>query len=122
MGLRFFQFLFGPDEVTLSEALVSAALSPLWLPLFAVDAFNYIGSVANWKCGNTVGCWPTKPEMKRGNCRMPDMAKSGGSQVWFMPPPNTLVRSKKWYNLGRRCEVVGCQWDDRIVARIGFEG
>jgi len=109
---------------SLKAAIVSA-------PVIMATVFGLASALLSergeWRCRYTVGCWPAmpagdwKPWTKRGGhvCRVPEIAKRGGSPVWFLPPPDMWLER---YGLFKRaCRLSACTADnDPRVQKVGF--
>jgi len=77
-----------------------------------------------WKCKQTAGCWPARPRKMVRKCRVPDSAQSGGSPVWFLPPPGLRMQHRGWL---RGCRLTKCvgqldREDGPLVQQVGFGG
>merc|ERR1719221_176687 len=58
---------------------------------------------------------------------MPVDAKQGGSPVWFLPPPGTVLEREPagWSPDGKvleDCVMDACAFDDYTAQRVGFHG
>merc|ERR1712129_415878 len=84
-------------------------------------AVSIILGKAQWRCAQTVGCWPTKPVLRKKDgsfvCRMPEEAQAGGSPVWFLPPPGLHVERLEKV---RRCQLRVCSAEDLQSQKVGF--
>ena len=100
--------------------------SPLFFARIGWDLGKVAHAALKWSCADTVACWPQWPEKTRTAdtrkaCRVPAAAKSGGSSVWFMPPPGVMVKKRSWYRSTiRRCEFSQCEQEDMMRQRVGF--
>lgn len=77
---------------------------------------------ADFRCADSVGCWPQKPQkvkaatVSKGKaCRAASSAKAGGSPVWFMPPPGMTYQFSWW-----RCKRSPCSAEDLLTQKVGF--
>merc|ERR1711976_921772 len=106
-------------------SLAAATLASLEAPTFLLVGTIVLGvktgiSVLNFKCEQTVGCWPQVPhQVWKGStpkaCRMPEKTEEGGSPLWFLPPPMLKMSHSK-----TQCILKACTQDELWSQRIGF--
>jgi len=112
--------------LTLAAAVQSIPTSPIFLPRLGWSIFKWARSAAQWRCAQTLNCWPVQPKRRREAetrraCRLPEEARKGGSDVWFLPPPGVKVQNKRGLrSVFGRCELAPCEHTDMMTERVGF--
>lgn len=109
-------------QATLLGLSVPAALSStITLPLFLLTSTAGRGlfiykDYYTFSCLDTLGCWPSEPVRDAGRrCRMPEKVATGGSPLWWMPPPGLKLE----YRQVKGCIVTNCGPDELRGQTIG---
>lgn len=110
--------------ITLTAAVTARLQSPMQWFSTARGVYAAGKEILSWSCSQSVGAWPLRPSSVRTEksgraCRASDSAKSGGSRVWMLPPPNMKFERSRW-NFIRPCSLKSCTKADRLAQRIGF--
>jgi hypothetical protein len=92
---------------------------PLPLAVALVGGFGLLEAgvqFAMHQCRNTLGCYPqTNINKFEKSCRMPAKVAEGGSPMWFLPPPGTVIKHQM-----KMCKVTSCKKTDFTHHKIGF--
>jgi len=89
--------------------------------LFRTIAAGVGAGLARHSCEDTLDCWPEHPRRRASGvsstkaCRLPATTESGGSPVWFLPPP-MLQLKRVWHG----CVLTACTLADKVEEKVGF--
>lgn len=110
--------------LTFKTALLATPFGAPFMIQTGIALFGYMKHAVTWTCAESAGCWPQEPKRVRTKqqskaCRLPDETKSGGSKVWFMPPPGFKLFHRGFWSF-RKCALKFCSKSDMLAQRIEF--